>query len=527
MAEAPSSPDGPPPWPSPTRMGEGTGGGAARAPVLELTGIGKTFGGVTALTGVDFALREGEVHGLVGENGAGKSTLMKIIAGVHGQYEGEMRLDGRPVQFRSARDALAAGIGMVHQELSIAPGLSVAENVFLGHQPVNAAGVVRWRAMAREARAHLARLGVDLDPAVECGRLPLGLQQLVELARVLFGGARIVILDEPTSALSPPEVERLFAALRRLKGEAGTSFVFISHFLEDVLAVSDRVTVFRNSRRIATADAASVDKHWLIEGMIGQGHQELEDAIEGRVRLAAVRSDAPAVLEAEGLGRRGAFRDVSLAVRAGEVLGLYGFMGSGQIEVARSLMGKLAPDTGSVRVDGRPVRLTSTARAKRAGIALVPESRRAMLFAEEPVYKNVSISVLERIGRVLLRPAEERRLALAQVDRLRIRPRSVESTLRTLSGGNQQKVALARWLTHLPRVLVLAEPTRGMDVGAKEDVVQIVRGLRERGIGVVVASAEPETVLALADRILVLRKGAIAREFRDETVSKDRLLAAA
>ncbi|MFO1075636.1 MAG: sugar ABC transporter ATP-binding protein [Geminicoccaceae bacterium] len=494
-------------------------------PILAMAGIGKTFGGVTALKDVDFSLAAGEIHGLVGENGAGKSTLMKIIAGVHGTYEGEMRLDGRPVRFRSARDALAAGIGMVHQELSIVPGLSVAENVFLGQQPVNAAGLVRWRTMAREARQHLERLGIDVDPAAEAGRLPLGLQQLVELGRVLFSGARIIILDEPTSALSPPEVERLFAVLRRLKGE-GTSFVFISHFLEDVLAISDRVTVFRNSRKIATAEAKAVDKHWLIQGMIGQGHQELEDAIEGRVRLAAAE-DAPVVLETAGLGRKGAFREVSFSVRAGEVLGLYGFMGSGQLELARSLMGKLVPDTGEVRVAGKPVRLTSTARAKAAGLALVPESRRAMLFADEPVFKNISISILERIGRVLLRPQEERRIAQGHVDRLRIRPYSVEPPLRALSGGNQQKVALARWLTHLPRVLILAEPTRGMDVGAKEDVVQIVRGLKEQGVAVIVASAEPETVLALADRILVLRKGEIAREFKDETVSKDRLLAAA
>jgi ribose transport system ATP-binding protein len=292
-----------------------------------------------------------------------------------------------------------------------------------------------------------------------------------------------------------------------------------------VLQVSDRVTVFRNSRRIETADAAEADKHWLIERMIGQGHQELEEAIEGRVRLAAV--DGPAVLETQGLGRKGAFRGVSFQVRAGEVLGVYGFMGSGQLDLAKSLMGKLPPDQGQVRIGGRPVRLTSTARAKRAGVALVPESRRSMLFTEQPVFKNVTISILERIGRVLLRPAEERRIAQGHVDRLRIRPYSVEPELKTLSGGNQQKVALARWLTHLPRVLVLAEPTRGMDVGAKEDVVRIVRGLKEGGLAVVVVSAEPETVLALADRILVMRKGAITREFKDERVGKDRLLLAA
>ncbi len=492
--------------------------------VLEMIGIGKTFGGVTALTGVDFTLRRGEVHGLVGENGAGKSTLMKIIAGVHHDFDGEMRLDGKPVRFRSARDALSAGIGMVHQELSIVPSLSVAENVFLGVQPTRA-GIVDWRGMAAEARDHLQRLGIDVDPMTEAGRLPVGLQQLVELGRVLFSGARIIILDEPTSALSAPEVARLFGVLRRLKAE-GRTFVFISHFLDDVLEISDRVTVFRNSRRIATADAASVDKAWLIENMIGRGHEGLEEAIAGEVQLAAPL-DAPVVLETRELGLRGAFRDVSFEVRAGEVVGLYGFMGSGQMELARTLMGKLKAQSGEVRIAGQRVRPGSTSAARKAGIGLVPDSRRAMLFGHEPVYKNVSIAILERIGRLLLRPAEERRVAQVQVDRLRIRPFSVEPEVRTLSGGNQQKVALARWLTDLPKVLVLAEPTRGMDVGAKDDVVQIVKGLKEKGVGVVVASAEPETVLALADRILVLKKGEIARQFAGETVSKDRLLAAA
>ena len=498
---------------------------AAGRPILELEGIGKTFGGVVALDGVDFTLAAGEVHGLVGENGAGKSTLMKIISGVHTVYSGTMRLDGAPVRFRSTRDALAAGIGMVHQELSIVPSLSVAENVFLGVQPVGRLGIVRWRAMAAEAREHLERLGIEVDPAAEAGALPLGLQQLVEIGRVLFSGARIIILDEPTSALSPPEILRLFAVLRRLK-DGGTSFVFISHFIDDVLAVSDRVTVFRNARRMATVPAAEVDKGWLIERMIGRGHAGLEESYTGEIRLASDPA-APAVIEASGLGRRGGFQNVSFAARAGEVLGIYGFMGSGQLELARVLGGKLRPEAGEVRIDGRRVRLSSTAAAKRAGVALLPESRRSMLFAHEPVYKNVSISILERIGALLLRPGEERRLARQQVERLRIRPASVEPELRTLSGGNQQKVALARWLTHLPRVLILSEPTRGMDVGAKDDVVQIVKGLKEQGLAVVVVSTEPETVLALADRILVMRKGAIAHEFANVAVSKDRLLEAA
>jgi len=495
------------------------------AALLELEGISKTFGGVAALREVDFALAAGEIHGLVGENGAGKSTLMKIIAGVHSGYAGEMRIEGRPVRFASPSAALAAGIGMVHQELSAVPALSVAENVYLGVQPVGRLGRIDWRGMRRGAREHLKSLGIDVDPRTPIGDLPLGMQQLVELARVLFSGARIIILDEPTSALSPPEVERLFGVLRRLRG-AGRSLIFISHFLDDVLAICDRMTVFRNGRKVATEACASVDKRWVIDRMIGAGHEELEESYLADIALHSP-PDARVVLDAQALTCAGAFRDVSLQVRAGEVLGIYGFLGSGQLELARTLFGRLPAERGRIVLDGQPVRLSSTARARRAGIAFVPESRRMMLFSQEPVFKNVTISILERIHRLWLRPAAERGIARQHVETLRIRPPRVEQPLGTLSGGNQQKVALAKWLTYLPRVLVLSEPTRGMDVGAKDDVMKTVRGLRARGLGIVVVSTEPETVLSLADRILVMKKGEVVREFSNEPVSKDRLLAAA
>jgi ribose transport system ATP-binding protein len=491
-------------------------------PLLELSGITKAFGGVAALRAVDFSLLPGEIHGLVGENGAGKSTLMKIIAGVHSEYLGEMRLDGRPVHFSSPRHARSAGIGMVHQELSVVHALSVAENVNLGAQPLNRLGLIDWRAMRRGAAEHLASLGIDVDPRSRMGDLPLGLQQLVELARVLFSGARIIILDEPTSALAPPEVERLFSVLRRLRA-AGRSLIFISHFLDDVLAICDRITVFRNGQTVATEVCARIDKRWVIDRMIGAGHEELEESYLADIPLRS-RPDAKVVLTVDGLSRAGAYREVSLRVRGGEVLGIYGFLGSGQLELARTLFGRLKADRGQMTLDGRAVRLTSTTRARRAGVAFVPESRRMMLFGAEPVYKNVTIAMLDRIGRLWLRPAVERATAQRHVERLRIRPPHVGRTLGTLSGGNQQKVALAKWLTHLPRVLVLSEPTRGMDVGAKDDVLKIVRGLREQGIGIVVVSTEPETVLALADRILVMKKGCVVREFADEPVSKDRLL---
>jgi ribose transport system ATP-binding protein len=495
------------------------------AALLELSRITKTFGGVAALRAVDFSTAAGEIHGLVGENGAGKSTLMKIIAGVHPEYQGEMRLDGHPVHFGSPRDARAAGIGMVHQELSVVPELSVAENVHLGAQPVGRFGLIDWRAMRCGAAQHLANLGIDVDPRARMGGLPLGLQQLVEVARVLFSGARLIILDEPTSALAPPEIERLFGLLRRLR-DAGKSIVFISHFLDDVLAICDRITVFRNGRAVATEACLNVDKRWVIARMIGTGHEELEESYLADIPLHS-RVDTKTVLRIEGLTRAGAYRDVSLCARGGEVLGIYGFLGSGQLELARALFGVMPAEHGRITLDGQAARLSSTTRARRAGMAFLPESRRMMLFGAQPVFKNVTIAILNRIHRVWLRPNVERNISAAQVERLRIRPPNVGRALGTLSGGNQQKVALAKWLTHLPRVLVLSEPTRGMDVGAKDDVVKIVRGLREQGIAIIVVSTEPETVLSLADRILVMKKGSVVREFADEPVSKDRLLEAA
>src|SRR5258708_940980 len=342
----------------------------ASSPILELHRIPKAFGGVEALRGVDFALYAGEIHGLVGENGAGKSTLMKIIAGVHPEFSGRFMLDGQEPHFRSARDAHAAGIAMVHQELSVAPDLTVAENVFLGTQPTNRFGLVQWRRMAREAGEQLARFGIDVDPMSRLGDLPIGLQQLIEIARVLFSGARIIVLDEPTSALSPPEVERLFVTLRRLRDD-GRSIVFISHFIDDILRVSDTVTVFRNGRKVAEAEAAATTKAALIEAMIGKGREELEESYTHDIALPAP-IDQPTVLTASHVSLARSLRDVSLEARAGEVLGIYGFMGCGQLALARVLFGKLRADSGEITVAGRAVAFRTTADARRAGIAFVP-----------------------------------------------------------------------------------------------------------------------------------------------------------
>jgi ribose transport system ATP-binding protein len=494
-------------------------------PILALRGITKSFGGVFALQGVDFTLNRGEIHGLVGENGAGKSTLMKIIAGAQTEFQGAMLIDGAPTRFRSAHDAMQAGIGMVHQELSIAPDLTVSENMFLGRQLTNRLGIVDWRLMAKESAAHLKSLGIGIDPRARAGALPLGLQQLVELGRVLFSGARIIILDEPTSALSPPEVQLLFRVLDILKRK-GASLIFISHFLDDDEGHSDGITVVRNGRVVATTKTALIEKSWIIDKMIGgtKSHPDMGANVEQAILTG--HSDAPPALEARALcGAK--LGGVSLKVSAGEILGVYGFMGSGHSELGQVLVGKTKASAGQILMSGKPVRISNTAAAKRTGIACLPDSRRQMLFAMQPIYKNISISILERLATIFLRPARERRVASERIAELGVRPPRPDWIAGGLSGGNQQKVALARWLTHLPKVLILNEPTRGIDVGAKEDVVNIVRSIRKNGIAVILVSTEPELILALSDRIVVMQKGRVSKEFAAETVGKDRLLAVA
>ena len=493
------------------------------SPLLELVGVSKSFGGVAALRDVSFTLMPGEIHGLVGENGAGKSTMMKIIAGLHTDFTGTMLLNGREIRLHSARDALHHSIGMVHQELSVISELTVAENVFLGKQPLTALGTVDWARMNREAKALIASLGLDIDPTTRMAALPVGLQQLVELSRVLFSGAQIIILDEPTSALSPPEVERLFKVLKKLRAE-GRSIVFISHFLDDVLAISDRITVFRNGHKVITEDTNALTKDSVIGHMIGRRSVELH---MGESAELSGDDAKPIVLAIENVSDGRALSGFSVSLRAGEITGIYGFMGSGQIELARTLFGKLPVRRGTLKLDGKPVRFRSTAAARRAGIAFVPENRRMMLFRGEPVYKNVSIAILDRIHRLWLKPAKERSITEAHIKDLQIRPPRPGIALGSLSGGNQQKVALAKWLTHLPKVLILSEPTRGMDVGAKEDVIRIVKSLRDRGVAVLVLSTEPETILTLADRVTVIRKGRFAREFSTGHIEKSDLLAAA
>src|SRR5215208_2425365 len=509
-AERPMSPSSPDP------------GRDAMEPILAFHGVTKRFGGATALDNVDFELLPGEIHGLVGENGAGKSTLMKILSGVHTPDEGEIVLRGEVVKFATPADSKARGVGMIYQELSCMPALTVAENVFLGSQPTTRSGLIDWKKMRRDAGEHLGALGITIDVASPLRTLSLGGQQLVEVARVVFSGASIIVLDEPTSALSGPEAKRLFAAMHGLKAR-GASLVFISHFLEDVLAVSDRVTALKNSRKVATQRNNGLTKHHLIQLMIGRDAETLAESYEGGVSLPPPSTSQP-VLEAEELSLAGSFSDVSFDARTGEILGIFGNLGAGMTEVARVLFGRARPTSGTLRLDGQPVAPKKTREAKELGIAYLSENRRATIFPRHEIFKNITLAHLDKIVGGVIRQSREVSIAGNLVKRTGVRPPDPGLAAGNLSGGNQQKVALAKWLTVQPKVLILNEPTRGMDVGAKREVLDLIKALKGEGVAVILISTEPETVLAEADRILVMTKGQIAKEFAAERVSKDLLM---
>ncbi|MGI9254937.1 MAG: sugar ABC transporter ATP-binding protein [Thermomicrobiales bacterium] len=491
-------------------------------PVLQLRGVTKRFGGATALDDVSFDLLPGEIHGLVGENGAGKRTLRKILSGVHTPDEGEIMLHGERVVFSSPKDAKAHGVGMIYQELSCMPQLSIAENVFLGRHLTGPGGLIAWSQMQQQARADLAELGLQVDPTAPLGRLSLGNQQLVEIARVVFSGANIVVLDEPTSALSGPEAQKLFEAMNNLRAK-GRSLIFISHFLEDVLAVSDRVTVLKNSRKVATLPRAGLTKHRLIELMIGRDAEQLAETYEEGIALPPP-STTRAVLDVDSLSSPGAYEDVTFQVHAGEILGIFGNLGAGMTEIARTLFGQLPPANGRIMLDGVAIAPRSTTQAKNLGIAYLSENRRKTIFPRHEIFKNISLAHLDSIVGHLMRQDREIAVATDLVSRTGTRPANPLLLAGNLSGGNQQKVVLAKWLTTTPKVLILNEPTRGMDVGAKREVLDLVKTLKAEGVAILLLSTEPETVMAESDRVIVMSRGRITREFAGERVSKDLLM---
>ena len=492
---------------------------SSNLPVLELRGVTKRYGNVAVLRNIDFDLMPGEVHGLIGENGAGKSTTVKLLAGVEDNYDGEMRIRGNTVRFRSPAQAQDAGIAMVHQELSIFPHLTVTENLF-GRKLPSRMGLVAWKRMAQEAQQHLNNLGLTIDVTTKMGDLPVGSQQVVEIARVVFSGAKVIILDEPTSALSAPEIARLFEFIRTLKAQ-GKSIIFISHFLEDVLAVSDRVTVLRDGAKVATLPTSATSKPQLVQLMLGELATVLRSGPENQ-------SDAPeqqeVALTIEDLTLRGEFEHISFALHRGEILGLFGFMGAGQIPLGRCLFGDSHADSGTVTVHGKVFHLRDTTAAVANGLAYLPEDRHDSLMFQQPMYANITLAHLKKIVGWRLNRGKEVAVANRSIENLAIRPPNPMMPVGVLSGGNQQKVVLAKWLVEPPRLLILNEPTRGIDIAAKEEVMNVIARLRDQGVPVLLISSEPELIEQLAGRAIIMKKGSIAAELTGADVSKQNLM---
>lgn len=491
-------------------------------PILEARGIRKVFPGVVALDGVSLQALGGEIHAVVGENGAGKSTLMKILSGALQPDEGTLYLEGRPVRFTDTRQALTQGIAIIYQELSVIDALSVGENVFLGRLPqrVGVPGIVDWWRLHEQSRRLLERLGVSIDPETPTRELSVGQKQLVEIARALSHDVKVLILDEPTSSLSLQETARLFEILRALK-EQGVAILYITHRLEEVFLLADRVTVLRDGRLVGTLPIAQATRESLIRMMVGRDlstYYRKAQTTPGNVRL-----------EVRNLCRTGVFHEVSLRIRTGEIVGLAGLVGAGRTELARCLFGVDPFNSGEILVDGKPVLIRSPRDAVRQGIVLVPEDRKLQgLVLLLSVRENITLSVLRQLTRFGF-PARRREEELAKsfVERLRIRTPSLEQRVINLSGGNQQKVVLARALATSPKVLILDEPTRGIDVGAKAEVHGLIAELAEAGIAILLISSELPEVLSMSHRVLVMSRGRIVAEFPREEASEERVLAAA
>ena len=500
-----------------TNTGEG-----AQA-VLVARNVSKSYGGVQALKDVTFTAHRGQVNVLVGENGAGKSTLMKILSGSEQPTSGDMLLDGEPVVLASPRDAMEHGIGIIHQELSLFPNLSIAENMFAGREMRRARRLVDFGAQKRRAAAVLERLGQDLDPDTLVSDLPIGQQQLVEIGRVLLEDVRILIMDEPTSALSNHEVDVLFGVMEDLRRQDVT-IIYISHKLDEFRRIGDRVTVFRDGRLVAEASMGETDTGWIVRQMVGRDPNSLFKRSESEA--------GEVLLEVRGLTCPGRSRplvdDVDLTVSAGEVVGIYGLMGAGRTELMECLMGTRAVSAGEVRVKGRLESRGTVQSRIDAGLALVPEDRqRDGLVQTMSVRDNIVLARLSAIARRhLLGGQTQTATASGKVKELAIKTPGLASAITSLSGGNQQKVVLARALLTEPVVLLLDEPTRGVDVGAKSQISSIMSGLADQGYGVLFSSSELAEVMAMADRIVVMAKGRITGRFRADDVTEEQLVTA-
>jgi ABC-type sugar transport system ATPase subunit len=487
---------------------------------IQTQGIGKRYGGVVALADIDVTVRRGEAHALCGENGAGKSTLGKIIAGSVQPDAGRVVVDGRPVRYRSPQDAIRDGIVIIAQELALVPQLSVLDNVFLGQEHVRAGLLDRRRALARY-RDLAERIGLEIDPSTKLGELRTAEQQQVEIVRALARDAQLIVMDEPTASLGRRDVDRLHATIRQLTAQ-GVTIIYVSHFLTDLLAVCDTVTVLKDGRFVRSAPTAGETVDTLVTSMLGRelGHQFPEPALPP--------PDAPVVLSVRDLRRAGAFADVSFDIRAGEIVGMAGLVGSGRTEIARAIFGADRAE-GHIEVDGVSVGRRGPAASVRRGLAMLPESRKDQgLVMMRSIRENVGLVHLGAVTTAgFVRRARERSVVGDVLRRVDTRAASTSLPVSALSGGNQQKVAFAKWMLRRPRVLLADEPTRGVDVGAKRAIYELIHELAREGVGVLVISSEVEELLGLAHRTLVVRGGRIVRELSRAEASEESIMRAA
>ncbi|HET8656878.1 MAG TPA: sugar ABC transporter ATP-binding protein [Longimicrobiaceae bacterium] len=488
-------------------------------PLFRATGVSKAYAGVQALDDASFELRAGEVHAIVGENGAGKSTFIKIVTGAVEPDAGELSLEGRPITQNSPRAARALGIAAIYQQPALFPDLTVAENLAVGLEAGGSWSRVNWRARRRRAEDLLSRIGAQIDPDAEAGDLSMPQQQLVEIARAVGADARMLILDEPTASLSEEDTQNLFRVLRQLR-ERGVGMIYISHRLEELPTIADRVTVFRDGRTIDTKPMAEVDRAELIRMMVGR-------ALSAVFPKRDVSPGEP-VLELHGVGCAAAgVQDVTLTVRAGEIVGLAGLVGAGRTELAGTVFGLTPADAGEIRLHGEPARVDTPARAISLGIAYVPEDRRRHgVVLEMPVCANVTLAALDRFTRFgALQFDREREEAAEYARRLGVKTPSIHTPVSALSGGNQQKVALSRWLATRPKVLILDEPTQGIDVGAKAEIHSLMSDLAAGGMAILMISSELPEILGMSDRIAVMRGGRVVRVLDREEATQEEILA--
>jgi L-arabinose transport system ATP-binding protein len=504
--------------PRPDHLEKSDGRPAHRAPILALRAVSKHFGAVQALEDVTLEIREGEILALVGENGAGKSTLVRILEGVHQPDEGRVEVDGAPQAFRSPADALARGIRVIHQEPDIIADLSIAENLFLGDFRRVRGIFLDRRDLARRSQKILSAFGLEdeLWPWTRAGNLGSAQRQLVEIMRALRSGVRLLALDEPTSSLTEDESQRLFDVVRQLRRD-GVAIIYITHRMREVKALADRVAVLRDGHLVATRPTREVTEGEIVQLMVGRPITELFDR--------SARNPGSVVLSVRGLTTR-RVRDINLDIRAGEVVGLAGLVGAGRSELAEAIFGHDRATAGSIAVAGRTIRLRSPADAISAGIGFAPEDRKSQaLLLLRSVKDNITLCVPDMISRFnFVDPGEERKIAGALVDRLRVRTPSLDQLVSKLSGGNQQKVVLGRWLARRPKVLILDEPTRGIDIGAKAEIYRLIAQLAAEGIALLVISSEMQELLGLADRLLVMAAGRVVADLPRMEATEERIL---